>query len=303
MMGSGAQWLILLVTSSLSPLSLSSDLVLVNNKGQPSDILRKAVSMMEDRDSQATRESLIHGNIKRRTMTAATRRIKRKPATLRRVSSESLYNKPATPRQRIKFSQRKVFSAPRKISSPRPFSLLRNMHVKRRRRKFQPEPQIEHRFVEIKVSKNCEDEIKSSEEISNNANVVQVEGMSKVSLKPTYQAENMTVAETSPIDFLELDTANNISERGDKTEDRDREMFEEHELKNQIQDKVTLMVDDQTVEIDDEKYSVIDTSREDENLITDDSTASDEYFSEDVTTFEPFITPVGKDNLTSITFT
>ena len=113
----------------------------------------------------------------------------------------------------------------------------------------------------------------------------------------------MTVAETSPIDFLELDTANNISERGDKTEDRDREMFEEHELKNQIQDKVTLMVDDQTVEIDDEKYSVIDASREDENLITDDSTASDEYFSEDVTTFEPFITPVGKDNLTSITFT
>jgi len=177
------------------------------------------------------------------------------------------------------------------------------MHVKRRRRKFQPEPQIEHRFVEIKVSKNCEDEIKSSEEITNNANVVQVEGMSKVSLKPTYQAENMTVAETSPIDFLELDTANNISERGDKTEDRDREMFEEHELKNQIQDKVTLMVDDQTVEIDDEKYSVIDASREDENLITDDSTASDEYFSEDVTTFEPFITPVGKDNLTSITFT
>merc|ERR1712018_656721 len=209
-------------------------------------------------------------------MLAVTRRIKRKPQPVRTVSSESLYNHPAVPRQRIKLSQRRAFTVPRlrSTTSPRPFSLLRNMQIKRRRRKFQPKPQTEAPFVEVKVSKKCDDEMKSAEDIADN----EVKVVSKLQSKPIYQAENMRVIETSPKVILEPDTAANSSEREEKTEDRrSMVMFEEHEVKNQIQDKISLMVDDETDDDSGEEYndktfeSIINNSEDDENLIIEDS--------------------------------
>ena len=297
-MGPHATLLVLVITSALVTISTSSDLVLVNDEGQPSEIFQKAISLMEDRDSRAEarveRGNVVRSELSRRTMPGMSRRIKRKPIALRTVSSESMYNKPTVPRQRIKFSQRRVFSAPKTRNySPRPFSLLRNMHIKRRRRKFQP--QTEAPFVEIKARKNCEDKISSPEKI-------EVQVINKLPSKPTYQAENGTAAESSPTGFLDSNTASS-SERGAKTEEREREMFEEHEMKNQTRDKVELITNDLTV----------DGSKEEENLIIeenskhgidgnsgeDDSGASDEFFSEEVTTLEPFVAPVVTENLTN----
>ena len=318
---------VLLVScSALLSLALATDLVLVTRTGQPSDLFRKALSLMEDRDGEAgpvvSKEKIAAEGISRRAMLAVSRRIKRKPSPVRTVSSESLYNQPAAPpRQRMKFSQRRVFSGSglqrqrqRSTTSPRPFSLLRNMQVKRRRRKFQPNPQTEAPFV----SKPCEEEIRRREDIADNE--VQVVG--KVRVAPTQQPENMTVTEveTSPKMFVELQaaTAASSSERGKKAEGKPLEMFEDHEVKNQIQDKISLMVADETFngiegEYDDKTLeSIINNSKDDENLIiedskleidnnnkNEDSSAASDFFPEEVTTLEPFVTPDGTENLTN----
>ena len=297
MTGSHAALLVLIITSALVTISTSSDLVLVTGEGQPSEIFQKAISMMEDRDSRAEaredRGKVVRSELSRRTMPGMSRRIKRKPIALRTVSSESMYNKPTVPRQRIKFSQRRVFSTPKqtRTHSPRPFSLLRNMHIKRRRRKFQP--QTEAPFVEVNVRKNCEDKTSSPEK---------TEVINKLPSKPTYQAENGTAAESSPTGFLDSDTASS-SERGAKTEEREREMFEEHEMKNQIQDKVELITNDLTDDGSQEEENLIieESSKHgtDGNSAEDDSGASDEFFSEEVTTLEPFVAPVVTENLTN----
>ena len=79
----------------------------------------------------------------------------------------------------------------------------------------------------------------------------EVQTVGKVRLAPTHQPENMEVAEVeaSPKRFVELqaDTAASSSERGKKAEGKPLEMFEDHEVKNQIQDKISLMVADETV--------------------------------------------------------
>ena len=325
---------VLLVTTatSLLTLAVASDLVLVNQAGQPSDLFRKALSLMEDRDGEAgevaSKETIVADGIRRRAMLAVTRRIKRKPSPVRAVSSESLYNQPPPlPRQRIKFSQRRVFPGfsqarerQRSTTSPRPFSLLRNMQIKRRRRKFQPKPLTEAPFVEEKVSKPCEEEIRRSEDTADNE--VQVVGKVRLEPTPTQQPENSTEVaevEASPTMFVELqaDTAASSSERGKKAEGKPLEIFEEHEVKNQIQDQISLMVADETVngikgEYDDKILeSIINNSKDAENLIieeseleidnnnnNDDSSASD-FFPEEVTTLEPFVTPDGTENLTN----
>ena len=146
--------------------------------------------------------------------------------------------------------------------------------------------------MEVKASRNCDEKTNSTEKN---------EVINKLPPKPTYQAENVT--ESSPPGFLDPDTAN-ISERVKKTEDREREMFEEHEVKNQIQDKISsVMIDDSSFDGSQEEENLIieDSSLNEidsDNMTEDDSTASDEFFSEDVTTFEPFVTPVGTKNLT-----
>ena len=319
--------LLLVSCSALLTFTVATDLVLVNQAGEPSDLFRKALSLMEDRDGEAgpvaSKENILSPGIRRRAMLPVSRRIKRKPSPVRTVSSESLYNQPATPpRQRIKFSQRRVFSGSgltrerqRSSTSPRPFSLLRNMQIKRRRRKFQPKPQTEAPFVETKVSKPDEEEMRPSED-----NEVQTVG--KVRLAPTHQPENMEVAEVeaSPKRFVELqaDKAASSSERGKKAEGKPLEIFEEHEVKNQIQDKISLMVADETVngiegEYDDKTLeSIINNSKDDENLIIEDSkleidnsnknadsSAASDFFPEEVTTLEPFVTPDGTENLTN----
>ena len=323
---------VLLVTTaaSLLTLAVASDLVLVNPAGQPSDLFRKALSLMEDRDGEAgavaSKENIVADGISRRAMLAVSRRIKRKPSPVRTVSSESLYNQPhPSPRQRIKFSQRRVFPGSslhrerqRSTTSPRPFSLLRNMQIKRRRRKFPPKPQTEAPFVELKVSKPCEEEIRRSEDTTESE--VQVDGKVRLEPTPSQQPENMRVVEVeaSPKLFVELqaDTAASSSERGKKAEEKTLEIFEEHEVKNQIQDQISLMVADETVngikgEYDDKTLeSIINNSKDAENLIIEDSKleidnnnkndegpASD-FFPEEVTTLEPFVTPDGTENLT-----
>ena len=328
---------LLLTTTTLLTLALASDLVLVNPAGQPSDLFRKALSLMEDRDGEAepvaSKENIVADGISRRAMLAVSRRIKRKPSPVRTVSSESLYNQPAAPpRQRIKFSQRRVFPGSsllrerqRSTTSPRPFSLLRNMQIKRRRRKFQPKPPTEALFVERKVSKPCEEEIRRSEDLA--ANEVQVVGRVKLEQRPTPGAENMTVAaaevESSPKMLVELqvDTGANSSERGTKkAEGKPLEIFEEHEVKNQLQDQISLMVADETVngikgEYDDKILeSIINNSKDAENLIImedspleiDNNNKNDDghspaadFFPEEVTTLEPFVTPDGTENLTN----
>ena len=319
--------LLLFTCWALLRLTVATDLVLVTRAGEPSELFRKALSLMEDRDGEAgqvaSKEKILAEGIKRRAMLAVSRRIKRKPSPVRTVSSESLYNQPAAPpRQRIKFSQRRVFSSGsgsglhrerlRSTTSPRPFSLLRNMQIKRRRRKFQPKPPTEAPFVERKVSKPCEEEMRPSEDIADNE--VQVGG--KVRLAPTHEAENMTAAEVeaSPKRFVELQsaTAASSSERGKEAEGRPLEIFEEHEVKHQIQDKISLMVADETVngikgEYDDKTLeSIINNSKDDENLIIEgedskveidnntknaESPAASDFFPEEVTTLEPFVTP------------
>ena len=176
--------------------------------------------------------------------------------------------------------------------------------------------------MEMKVSKTCEEEIRPSEDLA--ANEVQVV---RLEPQPTPGPENMTVApaevEASPKMFVELQadtTAANSSERGKKAEGKPLEIFEEHEVKNQIQDKISLMVADEPVngikgEYDDKTLeSIINNSKDAENLIimedskleldannkTDDnqSPAAD-FFPEEVTTLEPFVTPDGTENLTN----
>jgi len=175
--------------------------------------------------------------------------------------------------------------------------------------------------VEMKVSKTCEEEIRPSEDLA--ANEVQVV---RLEPQPTPGPENMTVApaevEASPKMFVELqaDTAANSSERGKEAEGGSLKIFEEHEVKNQIQDQISLMVADETVngiegEYDDKRLeSIINNSKDAENLIimedskleldannkTDDnqSPAAD-FFPEEVTTLEPFVTADGTENLTN----
>ena len=316
---------LLVASTSLLTLAVATDLVLVNKAGQPSDLFRKALSLMEDRDGEAepvvSKENILTEGISRRAMLAVSRRIKRKPSPVRTVSSESLYNQPAAPpRQRIKFSQRRVFPGSgiirerqRSTTSPRPFSLLRNMQIKRRRRKFPPKLQTEAPFVERKVSKTCDDEIRRSED--------QADSSERLEPQPTQEPENMTApeVESSPKMFVEVqvDSAASSSERDKEAEGQPLEIFEEHEVKNQIQDKISLMVADEPVngiegEYDDKTLeSIINNSKDAENLIieegkleidnnnkNDDSSASD-FFPEEVTTLEPFVTPDGTENLTN----
>ena len=166
--------------------------------------------------------------------------------------------------------------------------------------------------MERKVSKPREEEMRPSEDIADNE--VQVGG--KVRLAPTHEAENMTAAEVeaSPKRFVELQsaTAASSSERGKEAEGRPLEIFEEHEVKHQIQDKISLMVADETVngikgEYDDKTLeSIINNSKDDENLIIEgedskveidnntknaESPAASDFFPEEVTTLEPFVTP------------
>ena len=307
------------LTSTLLTLTMATDLVLVNKAGEPSDLFRKALSLMEDRDGEAdpvvSAEKIVSEGMRRRAMLAVTRRIKRKPSPVRSVSSESLYNQPAAPvRQRIKFSQRRVFSGSglqrerqRSTTSPRPFSLLRNMQIKRRRRKFPPKPQTEAPFVEVKVSKPCDEKTRRSQDIADNE--VQV-----VRLEPTRTPENMTAAEVeAPKRFVELqaERAANSSERGKKAGGKPLplEIFEEHEVKNQVQDQISLMVADESAngiegEYDDKTLElIIKNSKDAENLIIEDSTleidnndknddsSASDIFPEEVTTLEPFVTP------------
>ena len=168
--------------------------------------------------------------------------------------------------------------------------------------------------MERKVSKTCEEETRPSEDLADNE--VQVVGKVRLEPQPTPGPENMTVApaevEASPKMFVELqaDTAANGSERGKKAEGKPLEIFEEHEVKNQIQDQISLMVAEETVngiegEYDDKTLeSIINNSKDAENLIimedrtleidnnnkNDDSSASD-FFPEEVTTLEPFVSP------------
>ena len=86
--------LLLVSCSALLTFTVATDLVLVNQAGEPSDLFRKALSLMEDRDGEAgpvaSKENILSPGIRRRAMLPVSRRIKRKPSPVRtRVRSTS----------------------------------------------------------------------------------------------------------------------------------------------------------------------------------------------------------------------